>query len=102
MLICGHTIRDKRCGVTGPILVEQISKVLGKKFKNEEENVQVSLVSHVGGHKVAGNVLIFSKEFGFVFYGRVFPEHIENIIEKTVINGEILKPLVRAQHDDLW
>lgn len=64
--------------------------------------VEVELISHVGGHKYAGNVIIQTnkKGLGSVWYGRVFPEHIAVIVEKTVINKEIVKPLYRGSTFD--
>ena len=47
ILLCGHTIRDKRCGVTAPILKEQINMVMEKKHPNDIDNLDIELVSHV-------------------------------------------------------
>jgi hypothetical protein len=102
VLLCGHMIRDKRCGVTAPILREQFSIVMDAKYPDKVDKVDVDLVSHVGGHKVAGNCIIFGRGYGSVFYGRVFPEHVENIVDKTIMKGEILKPITRACHGELW
>jgi hypothetical protein len=33
-------------------------------------------VSHVGGHKFAGNVIVYSPSGTGVWYGRVFPEKV--------------------------
>ncbi|KAL3510333.1 hypothetical protein ACH5RR_029734 [Cinchona calisaya] len=58
VFVCSHNNRDKRCGVCEPILIE--------KFKDEIESkglksqVFVIACSHIGGHKYAGNVIIFS------------------------------------------
>ena len=65
--------------------------------ENEDENgrVLVSYVSHIGGHKFAGNVLIYlHHEDGrteSVWLGRVFPHHVKFIIEETILKGILPK-----------
>jgi hypothetical protein len=60
VFVCSHGSRDKRCGVCGPVLI--------KRFRDEikalglDGQVFVSASSHVGGHKYAGNVIIFSSD----------------------------------------
>lgn len=57
IFVCSHGSRDRRCGVCGPAVVA--------RFKEEIEShglqgkVSVSPCSHIGGHKYAGNVIIF-------------------------------------------
>lgn len=57
IFVCCHGSRDRRCGVCGPSVIS--------KFKTEIESlglqgkVSVSPCSHIGGHKYAGNVIIF-------------------------------------------
>lgn len=57
VFVCCHWSRDLRCGVCGPVVVS--------RFKEEIEThglqgkVSVSPCSHIGGHKYAGNVIIF-------------------------------------------
>jgi hypothetical protein len=58
IFVCAHGSRDKRRAVFGHALIT--------RFKEEIEGqdlvgqVAVSACSHVGGHKYAGNVIIFS------------------------------------------
>jgi len=94
IFICGHVKRDKRCGVTGPLLVEEFQRTL--KAKGLENQVLISQVSHIGGHKYAGNVIIYP---GGVWYGRVIPCHVEAIVEKHINQGKILKKIFRGQMD---
>ncbi|XP_058112718.1 uncharacterized protein LOC131255846 isoform X2 [Magnolia sinica] len=57
VFVCSHGSRDRRCGVCGPALIT--------KFKEEidarglQGQVSISPCSHIGGHKYAGNVIIF-------------------------------------------
>jgi hypothetical protein len=57
VFICGHGSRDKRCGTCGPPLKETFSEELSKLGLKDQ--VFVRLCSHIGGHKYAGNVIIF-------------------------------------------
>jgi len=47
ILVCAHLNRDQRCGVIGPLVIEEVLQVL--KEKNLSDQVQVYATSHVGG-----------------------------------------------------
>jgi hypothetical protein len=47
VLVCSHMKRDKRCGVLGPMLVEQFHYELTKR--GIRDKVAVYQVSHIGG-----------------------------------------------------
>lgn len=49
ILVCTHTMRDKRCGVLGPLIVQEFERVL--KEKGLDNKVQVYGASHFGGKK---------------------------------------------------
>lgn len=50
ILICSHRKRDKRCGVTAPILAREFDHVLRElDIHDGEGGTSVSMVSHVGG-----------------------------------------------------
>lgn len=99
IFVCAHGSRDKRCGVCGPALI--------KKFKDEisvkgiQDQVSVSPCSHIGGHKYAGNVIIFSKhgqgEVMGHWYGYVTPEDVSVLLEQHIGKGEIIDRLWRGQ-----
>lgn len=46
VLVCTHTMRDKRCGVLGPLIVQEFERVLKEKGLNK---VGVYGTSHFGG-----------------------------------------------------
>lgn len=96
LLICGHTKRDIRCGELAPILKEEFDKVLSTRKVNRD--IDVGYISHIGGHAYAGNVLYFgSPNFdSTIWYGRVFPDRVQGIVEETVIKGNIIKELDRS------
>ncbi|RLV92361.1 Altered inheritance of mitochondria protein 32 [Spathaspora sp. JA1] len=97
-LICGHTLTDARCGILGPVIQDEFLKVLEKQ--NLLTKVDVGLVSHIGGHAYAGNVIYFPKECDspkdMVWYGRVFPKDVQGIVHETIMNKNILQNLLRG------
>ncbi|TVY19633.1 Altered inheritance of mitochondria protein 32 [Lachnellula arida] len=136
VLICGHGGRDARCGVIGPVLKQDFERLLEKqdirirdgpvvvkgprederKVLREEEELgqpgetaRVGLVSHIGGHKWAGNVIVYippgmrmadGKENPLagcgIWYGRVEPKHVEGIVKETVLGGRVIEDLFRG------
>ena len=133
ILICGHDARDSRCGVMGPILDQQFMMYVKDKysteFKGPEVKVSMSMrwqndgfvrsrqlhlatsevISHVGGHAWAGNVIIYVPHSHKtsagrkhplagkgVWYGRVEPWHVEGIMEETVKKGVIIEEILRG------
>lgn len=116
VLICGHGHRDERCGIMGPLLQAEFRRVLKQEgFSTGGDNVEgmghanVELISHVGGHKYAGNVIIYlPPSFGStsntsnalagkgIWYGRVEPRHVEGIVKETVLNGRVVRDHFRG------
>lgn len=133
VLICGHGGRDQRCGITGPILREEFEKCLPTKgvqvlrepveiaqdgqmvalpASGPEEparTARVGLISHIGGHKFAGNVILYippgmkaadgeahSLAGCGIWYGRVEPKHVEGIIQETLLSGTVIGDLFRG------
>ena len=60
VFVCAHASRDKRCGACGPVLVTRFKEEI--EGQGLDGQVSVSACSHVGGHKYAGNVIIFSSD----------------------------------------
>lgn len=135
VLICGHGGRDSRCGVMGPLLrAEFEGKLADKGFDVLQGAVQikdaslgqiegdatgsgnvtarVGLISHIGGHKFAGNIIIYIPPghktptgdkhplagHG-IWYGRVEPKHVEGLVEETVLKGNVVKDMFRGGID---
>lgn len=95
ILICGHMKRDLRCGLLAPILKNEFKKVL----QMEKIDCKLGLISHIGGHAYAGNVIYFPRdvERETIWYGRVFPELVQGIVKETIIKGNIIKQLYRGE-----
>ncbi|KAL7945527.1 Sucrase/ferredoxin-like domain-containing protein [Trichoderma barbatum] len=137
VLICGHGGRDLRCGTMGPVLrsefedklerqgfnvaseavqIEDLDGSLGEAARiqgsSNERVARVGLISHIGGHKFAGNVIIYIPP-GFttdggqrhplagcgIWYGRVEPKHVEGIVGETVIGGRVVEDMFRGGID---
>ncbi|KAK3112879.1 Altered inheritance of mitochondria protein 32 [Teratosphaeriaceae sp. CCFEE 6253] len=126
VLICGHGGRDTRCGQLGPILKAEFEEKLQRQniallhdapvadaeivdtaVEGYVPTARVGLISHIGGHKWAGNVIVYiPPSFGGnalagmgIWYGRVGPEHVEGIVAKTVLEGKVIKELFRGGID---
>lgn len=121
ILICSHGGRDMRCGIMGPVLRAEFQRVLEQRgFSTNDQNedgtrkvdghghANLGLISHIGGHKFAGNVIIYippglttsssstistspSPLVGKgIWYGRVEPKHVEGIIDETILRGRVV------------
>lgn len=99
IFVCSHGARDRRCGVCGPTLVT--------RFKEEIEShglqgkVSVRPCSHIGGHKYAGNVIIFKAnvdgEVSGHWYGYVNPDDVPYLLQQHILREEIVDWLWRGQ-----
>ncbi|WEW61918.1 hypothetical protein PRK78_007418 [Emydomyces testavorans] len=116
VLVCGHGHRDRRCGIMGPLLQAEFRRILkhqGFSVDGTEidgvGHANVELISHIGGHKFAGNVIIYlppsvgsmpNASGGLagkgIWYGRVEPKHVEGIVKETILNGCVVKDHFRG------
>ncbi|KAJ7179343.1 Sucrase/ferredoxin-like-domain-containing protein [Mycena filopes] len=55
--------------------------------------------SHMGGHKYAGNCIIYTPGGSSVWYGRVTTHEVESIVSNTIEDGLVLPPLLRGGMD---
>ncbi|KAK6411749.1 Altered inheritance of mitochondria protein 32 [Oleoguttula sp. CCFEE 5521] len=118
VLICGHGSRDSRCGTLGPLLRDEFCDQLATHTipvlsvpppasspdLSTPPPARVGLISHIGGHKFAGNVIIYippsMKDHALagkgIWYGRVGPEHVEGIVRETIVGGKVIQELFRG------
>ncbi|RMZ80478.1 hypothetical protein DV737_g2995, partial [Chaetothyriales sp. CBS 132003] len=115
ILICSHGGRDQRCGTLGQLLMHEFARQLcsifphtaatvpeGKIHVFDHQTINVCGVSHVGGHKWAGNSnkKVTSPLTGTgIWYGRVEPKHVQGIIEQTILRGKVIEDLFRGGID---
>ncbi|RAH50941.1 sucrase/ferredoxin-like domain-containing protein, partial [Aspergillus brunneoviolaceus CBS 621.78] len=132
VLICGHGGRDMRCGVMAPVLETEFQRVLREKgFAaadgdgdgdnaariDRPDRAHVGLISHIGGHKYAGNVIVYIPPGMTVvgedsasavlhplagkgiWYGRIEPRHVQGVVEETILGGRVLADHFRGGVD---
>jgi len=63
---------------------------------NDHKRALILKNSHIGGHKFAGNVIIYRPQGSAVWYGRVTPHEVTAIVKNTIIDGTVLPPLLRG------
>lgn len=103
IFLCSHRTRDKKCGVTVPIMKKEMDlhlRDLGlyRDFGDERNGgVLVSYVNHIGGHKYAANVIIYIKKTGRnIWLARCKPNNVVPIINECIINdGKVWPEKVR-------
>ncbi|KAE8349708.1 Sucrase/ferredoxin-like-domain-containing protein [Aspergillus coremiiformis] len=123
ILICGHGGRDLRCGVMAPVLEKEFLKVLQAKgftpadrdgqLIDSPDHAHIGLISHIGGHKYAGNVIVYMpprmkiKNSSIphplagkgIWYGRIEPKHVQGIVEETILGGKVVADHFRGGID---
>ncbi|KAI5075599.1 hypothetical protein GOP47_0009675 [Adiantum capillus-veneris] len=99
IFVCAHGSRDMRCGVCGPALIQRFEKEIG--FRGLDSTVHVRACSHVGGHKFAGNVLIYGKDskgkFRGHWYGYVNPSDVAVLLDEHIKKDQVLYGLWRGE-----
>ncbi|KAH9202268.1 altered inheritance of mitochondria protein 32 [Zygosaccharomyces rouxii] len=94
ILVCGHNQRDRRCGILGKELINEISA------KGLDKDKNVALISHVGGHKFAGNLILYNyvgtnektgeNQLDSLWFSRVLPPNLGTLLEHSTTVGEHL------------
>ncbi|KAI9097288.1 Sucrase/ferredoxin-like-domain-containing protein [Phlyctochytrium arcticum] len=97
IFVCTHKKRDKRCGVAGPMLVNEFRTATEEMGLDEQ--VQIFGCSHFGGHKFAGNIIIYHRDpvVDGNWYGRVRTCHVRPILQSTIKEGKIFRELWRGR-----
>lgn len=99
LLICGHYQRDQRCGVVGQDLISEIQS------KGLCQDRNIALISHIGGHKYAGNVIFYNyvgsskttqkSLVDCLWFGKVVPPNFQLLL-KNLDTGLIPNELFRG------
>ena len=90
VFVCVHAARDERCGRCGPPLLMAVRDAVAAAGLKD---VTVRATSHVGGHKYAGNVLVYPEG---VWYGYVRPDDAGRLVRDHLLGGRILEDLHRG------
>jgi len=119
--VCCHKKRDARCGQAGPLLADEFDRELSLESSAPLNSLAcpVFRISHIGGHKWAGNVIVYRAEkksesqslsttlgstspaasaVSAYWYGRVHACHVHSIVQQLILRGQpaSLQPLLRA------
>jgi hypothetical protein len=90
LIVCCHAARDARCGYLGPKLADALSQRLGVKNAEQQRDgedkckSEVIMSSHVGGHKFAGNVIVYGKRFPGVWFGGLSAEVAHQFLDRLL------------------
>lgn len=90
VFVCVHRARDERCGRCGPPVLEAMRRAVREEGL---EDVTVRATSHVGGHKYAGNVIVYPEG---VWYGYVTAEDVPRIVRRHLRRGQRIEELRRG------
>ncbi|KAH3675841.1 hypothetical protein WICMUC_002487 [Wickerhamomyces mucosus] len=103
IFLCSHKTRDKRCGVTAPLMKKEMDFRLRdtghyRDIGDDNPNgVYVQYINHVGGHKYAANVIIYLKTGEIIWLAKCTPSNAKPIIDETVLGGgKVWGDLVRC------
>lgn len=103
IFLCSHRTRDKRCGITAPIMRKEMEihlRELGLYRDVGDDRtggVRVAYVDHIRGHKYAANVLIFLRKSGKnIWLARCKPNNVVPIIDQCIVeDGKVWPESVR-------
>ena len=90
IFVCVHAARDERCGRCGPPLLEALRQACAEEGLDD---VTIRATSHVGGHKYAGNVIVYPEG---VWYGTVTPQDAPRLAREHLREGRLLADLHRG------
>ncbi|CCH45114.1 Actin patches distal protein 1 [Wickerhamomyces ciferrii] len=93
VFLCSHRTRDKRCGITAPLMKKEMDHRLRelelyRDIGDDRPNgVKVCYVNHVGGHKFVANVQVYMKTGEIIWLAKCNPANAIPIIDETVLGG---------------
>ncbi|CAH7684085.1 Sucrase/ferredoxin-like-domain-containing protein [Phakopsora pachyrhizi] len=112
ILICSHKTRDKRCSISAPILEDSLMDSLEQTeldwkidrrgdqdidhYDPDDHWIGIFRVSHSGGHKFAGNLILNFPNGTSIWYGRVMPNDCKRVVEETIMKKKILPELLKG------
>ena len=84
LLVCCHGARDARCGTAGPALAAELARQV--RLRGLADRIDVFSTSHVGGHKYAGNVLVYgaSHPADGDWFGSLHAENAAEFVDAVV------------------
>ncbi|SGZ58344.1 CIC11C00000002899 [Sungouiella intermedia] len=103
IFLCSHRTRDKRCGITAPIMRKEMEIHLREVglYRDASDHrtggVRVGFINHIGGHKYAANVIIYLRKSGKnIWLARCKPDNVVPIIDECILeDGKVWPEKVR-------
>ncbi|KAK6461683.1 Sucraseferredoxin-like protein [Scheffersomyces coipomensis] len=113
VFLCSHKHRDKRCGITAPIMKKEIEihlrdlQLYRDVGDNTPNGVKVAFINHIGGHKFSANVIIYLRNSGKnIWLARCRPNNVRPIIDQCILNDGKIWPdnvrLIQKFHHIEW
>ena len=83
IFVCAHGSRDKRCGYCGPKLINALEAAVTEPNKKKEEPLEIAIhaCSHVGGHRYAGNAILYRNGKFVDWLGYLCPQDASYVVE---------------------
>ncbi len=94
ILVCTDS-KSKECKKGGPEVLKAFEKAI--KARKLGRQVLVTEVGHVGGCGLGPNVIVYPEG---VWYGRVEPGDVDEIIAEHILAGRVVQRLLRGQRQD--
>lgn len=102
IFLCSHKTRDKRCGITAPIMKREMEVhlrdlgLIRDHGDHRPGGIKVAFINHVGGHKFSANVLIYSKTGKNIWLARCKPQNVKPIIDECILaDGKVWPESIR-------
>ncbi|GAA5974421.1 hypothetical protein JCM11641_005273 [Rhodosporidiobolus odoratus] len=75
---------------------QRLKETLQGVTKEDGARVGLFKVSHLGGHKFAGNIIIYFPSGSVIWYGRALPSDVRLIVERTILEGKVIPEFLRG------
>lgn len=102
IFLCSHKTRDKRCGITAPLMKREMEiylrdlRLYRDCCDDRPDGIKVAFINHVGGHKYVANVLMYSKTGKNIWLARCRPQNVRPIIDECILaDGKVWPENVR-------
>ncbi|KDQ20689.1 hypothetical protein BOTBODRAFT_26706 [Botryobasidium botryosum FD-172 SS1] len=73
-----------------------VSRLKNVDDEYDQKRVLIVRVSHTGGHKYAGNMILCFPQGASVWYGKMTPHEVPEVVRQTIVGGKIMPGLLRG------
>lgn len=115
LLVCSHKRRDNRCSITAGPMINALTHAIeslghdwhvdvsgndihsvAEAAEGGDKTVGIFKCSHVGGHRYAGNVMVWLPNGVNVWYARVREKDCGILVQKTLVEGKVVGDFLRG------